>query len=208
MIAALSVPSVRAAHDAETDTVARLLCEAFADEAGLNHWLKQGAAKERSRARFFAAAVRDAVHPQRALWVAEADGSPLGAAIWLAPGQKAYDLTFWKQIALAPLMLSIAGLAGMSRGFALADELERHHPSVPHAHLVFLGVAPAAQGRGVGSAILKTTLAPLDAARVTAFLEATTARNVSLYQRHGFEITGEIVLPGLHVRCMTREPRH
>ncbi|MBL8543894.1 MAG: GNAT family N-acetyltransferase [Hyphomonadaceae bacterium] len=200
-------PAVRPAHDGEETSIAAVLSDAFVDEDGLNYWLKQGEEKERSRARFFAAAVEDAVHPERTLWLAEGQTAPLGAAIWLSPGQKAYDLTFWKQIALTPLMLSIAGMSGMARGFALAEKLEHHHPREPHAHLVFLGVAPAAQGQGVGSAILKSTLAPLDAGGVTAFLEATTERNVALYQRHGFEITGEIVVPSLHVRCMTRKPR-
>jgi ribosomal protein S18 acetylase RimI-like enzyme len=85
--------------------------------------------------------------------------------------------------------------------------LAEFHPREPHAHLVFLGVSPAAQGRGVGSAILKQTLAPLDGAGVCGYLEATTPRNVGLYARHGFEVTGEFDLPGLHMWTMTRPPQ-
>lgn len=200
-------PSVRPARAAEERDVARVLTDAFVDEAGLNYWLRQGEAKRRARERFFDRAVQDAVHPQRELWVAQEGAEKLGAAIWLSPGKKAYDLSAVKQLMLMPMMLSIAGVGGMSRGFALAEKLEALHPHAPHAHLVFLGVSTAAQGKGVGSAILKTTLAPLDASGTLAFLETTTPRNVALYERHGFVVSGELNVPGLQLWTMTREPR-
>lgn len=200
-------PRVREARADEIDVVAEILHDAFVDEAGLNYWLRQGAAKERARRRFFAAAVRDVVHPKRDLWICEADGAPLGAAIWLAPGLKAFDYSFVQQLMLTPLLLSIAGASGMSRALALGEKLADYHPHEPHAHLSFLGVAGRGQGRGVGSEVLKQTLAPLDAAGVTAYLECTTERNAALYARHGFEVTGEFDLPGLHFWCMTRKPR-
>lgn len=200
-------PLVRPARANETSTVAAVLTDAFVDEAGLNYWLRQGAAKQRARTRFFNAAVADAVHPKRELWIAEAEGAPAGAAIWLAPGCKAYDFTLLQQLALTPLLLSIAGIGGMARGLALADKLDALHPHQPHAHLAYLGVAHAAQGEGVGSAILKATLALLDARGVTAYLETTTERNVALYERHGFAMNGEIKLPSLHMWTMIRAPR-
>lgn len=200
-------PRVREARPGETAAVADVLSDAFVDEGGLNYWLRQGQAKERARREFFDAAVADAVHPERDLWVAESNGGILGGAIWLAPGRKAYDFTFLKQVTMTPLMLRIAGIGGMRRGFALAEKLSRYHPHEPHAHLAFLGVAPAGQGQGVGSAILKSTLAPLDAARITAYLETTTPRNVALYQRHGFDVTGELALPSLVMWTMARAPR-
>lgn len=200
-------PAVRPARAEEERDVARVLTDAFVDEAGLNYWLRQGAAKQRARERFFDRAVKDAVHPERELWVAEDDRARLGAAIWLSPGKKAYDLTPLKQLMLTPLMLSIAGIGGMSKGFALAEKLEALHPHSPHAHLVFLGVATAAQGKGVGSAILKQTLASLDASGTMAFLETTTPRNVALYERHGFVVTGELNVPGLQLWTMTRQAR-
>jgi ribosomal protein S18 acetylase RimI-like enzyme len=118
-----------------------------------------------------------------------------------------FDLPPLRELMLTPLLFGVAGVKGMRRATALGRQLATLHPNVPHAHLVFLGVAPEAQGRGVGSAILKHTLAPLDAAGIPAYLEASTERNVALYQRHGFMISGEFKLPGLHMRTMFREPR-
>ena len=143
----------------------------------------------------------------RELWVCEAGGAPSGAAIWLGPAYKAYSMSAWRQLTLTPLLLSVAGFSGAERGKEVGARLAALHPREPHAHLVFLGVAPIAQGKGVGSAILKHTLAPLDRAGVPAFLETTTERNVALYQRHGFEISGKFELPGLRMWTMTRAPR-
>lgn len=184
-----------------------LFTDAFIDEAGLNYWLKQGREKERARRKFFDAIVEDAVHPARDIHVAEIGGQAMGAALWLKPGQKAFDLSLLKQVSLAPLMISIAGVAGMGRGFALADKLETYHPAAPHAHLVFLGVARKAQGSGIGSELLKRTLAPLDAGGAAAYLECSTERNVALYERHGFEVTGAFDLGRLHMWTMVRQPQ-
>ena len=170
-------------------------------------WLKQGARKAPARRAFFAAAVHDAVHPKRELWLAEADGAAVGAAIWLGPGHSAYDFGLLQQIALAPLLWRIAGFRGSLRGLQLGERLNALHPHEPHAHLVFLGVAPRAQGLGIGSAILKATLAGLDLGAVPALLEATSERNVALYQRHGFEIVEHLRVRDLDVRIMWRMPR-
>ncbi len=198
---------VRLARAGEERDVASVLTDAFADEAGLNYWLRQGRAKTRARARFFDAAVRDVVHPGRDLWLAELDGARVGAAIWLGPGLKAFDFSPLQQIAMIPLLYAIAGVGGALRGLALGEKLDALHIKSPHAHLVFLGVSPSAQGRGLGSAILKASLGPLNVAGVTALLEATTERNVALYQRHGFEVAENLHLRDLHVRIMTRAPR-
>lgn len=198
---------VRRAGDTEQDVVADVLHCAFIDEAGLNYWLKQGAVKESARRKFFRRTVRDGVHPKRELWLAEDESGPSGASIWLGPGYKAYDFSLWRQVTLAPVLIEAAGIGGALRGLDLAARLEKQHPHVPHAHLVYLGVAPDAQGRGVGSVMLKQKLAEVDAAHLPAFLECSSERNRALYARHGFEVTGELDLPGLHFWSMTRSAR-
>ena len=82
-----------------------------------------------------------------------------GAAIWLSPGLKAFDFPWWRELFYTPLFLSIAGGAGLKRAQELGARLTSCHPVVPHAHLQFLGVSSEAQGQGVGSALLKATLA-------------------------------------------------
>lgn len=200
-------PKVRALRADELDTAAAVLTDAFVDEAGLNYWLKQDATKDHHRRKFFDAVVRDMLHPKRDISVAENGGAMTGAAIWLEPGLKAFDFPWWRELFYTPLFLSIAGASGLKRVQELGARLTSCHPAVPHAHLQFLGVSSEAQGQGVGSALLKETLAPLDRSGTVGYLEASTERNVALYARHGFEVTNEFDLPGLHFWCMTRMPR-
>lgn len=201
-------PHVRRAEDREKAIAAEVLTDAFDDEAGLNWWLKQGAAKTRSRRLFFDKAVETLISPKRELWLAQSEmgGAALGAAIWLPPGAPAFQATPIEEVLRLPLFLSIAGWRGVARGSALGAQLAHHHPSAPHAYLAFLGVASAAQGQGIGSALLKQTLAGVDAQKLPAYLEATTERNVALYKRHGFEVMVEFDVPqgGPHFWCMLR----
>jgi ribosomal protein S18 acetylase RimI-like enzyme len=91
-----------------------------------------------------------------------------------------------------PTMLRTSGLARFGRLMAIRADLDRHHPmDREHAYLWFLGVSPVAQGRGVGSALLRAANARLDAAKMPAYLETGTTRNVALYQRHGYRVISE-----------------
>jgi ribosomal protein S18 acetylase RimI-like enzyme len=61
------------------------------------------------------------------------------------------------------------------------------HPHDPHWYLPMIGVDPAHQGRGLGSALLEYSLEVVDRDRIFAYLEATSARSRALYERFGFE---------------------
>lgn len=198
---------VRGVRAEELSTASAVLTDAFVDEAGLNYWLRQDTTKDRQRRKFFDAVVRDMLHPRRDIWIADGRGEIEGTAVWLGPGLKAFDFPWWRELFYTPLFMSIAGASGLKRARELGARLTSCHPAVPHAHLQFLGVSSNAQGQGLGSAMLKQTLAPLDASGTVGYLEASTERNVALYARHGFEVTNEFDLPGLHFWCMTRMPR-
>ncbi|MEO3794374.1 N-acetyltransferase [Nonomuraea sp. B10E15] len=85
----------------------------------------------------------------------------------------------------------------------------RHPSDRDHLHLQFLGVHPACQGQGAGSALLARGLARADAAGLPAYLEASGQANLRLYERHGFVRCGEpILLPdGPAVWPMWRVPK-
>jgi GNAT superfamily N-acetyltransferase len=67
---------------------------------------------------------------------------------------------------------------------------------------------PAVQGQGLGSLLLAHTLAQTDALGLPAYLEATSDRNVPLYQRHGFEVVDELRVGTCPpITAMLRQPR-
>jgi ribosomal protein S18 acetylase RimI-like enzyme len=69
------------------------------------------------------------------------------------------------------------------------------HPRDPHWHLSVIGVAPAAQGNGLGATLIRRGLARCDQQLLPAYLESTKVSNVPLYEHFGFERVGRLPLP-------------
>jgi predicted GNAT family N-acyltransferase len=76
--------------------------------------------------------------------------------------------------------------------FAFIEQMDNSHPSDPHWYLPMIGVDPAKQGNGYGSALLKHALERCDGEGKLAYLEASSSKSIPLYQRHGFELLGTI----------------
>lgn len=108
------------------------------------------------------------------------------AALWIPPGEHPDEAP------LAALIEQSVPAPDQKDVVSVLEQMGEAHPQEPHWYLPLIGTDPARQGRGHGSALLRHALAICDADRVPAYLEATSPRNVALYQRHGFEITGTI----------------
>ncbi len=87
--------------------------------------------------------------------------------------------------------------------------MQEHHPDEPHWYLYYLGTEPGKRGAGIGAAVMRPVLDLCDSRRLPAYLEATSPRNRTLYQRHGFVELESLVLPdgGPTMYPMWREPR-
>jgi len=113
-----------------------------------------------------------------------------GVALWLPPGE---------QPAEKALRASIDSTVSPQRQrdvYTVFAEMARLHPSEAHWYLPLIGVEPARQRQGLGSALLQPILTACDAAGLPAYLEATSPRSVPLYSRHGFKATAEIRIGG------------
>jgi GNAT superfamily N-acetyltransferase len=92
--------------------------------------------------------------------------------------------------------------------FAMVEQFRAFHPQEAHWYLPLIGVDPAHQGQGIGSALLSQALSPCDGQRLPAYLEATSPGNIRFYQRHGFEALGSIqVADSPPVVPMRRNPK-
>jgi GNAT superfamily N-acetyltransferase len=76
------------------------------------------------------------------------------------------------------------------------DRIEKVHPREPHFYLQAVGTDPAKQGKGYGGVVIRKQLAVADAHGMPAYLESSKTTNIPIYQSLGFELTGEINLPG------------
>jgi ribosomal protein S18 acetylase RimI-like enzyme len=125
-----------------------------------------------------------------------------GVALWLPPGAAA------DEDALVRVIRETAGEDRTEQALSLFEQMGGYHPGGPHWHLPLIGVDPASQGRGVGSALLRHMLDQCDRQKELAYLEATSPRNVALYQRHGFEALGRVhVADSPAIVPMLRRPR-
>jgi GNAT superfamily N-acetyltransferase len=107
-----------------------------------------------------------------------ADGG--AAAMWLPPGVEPAEQPPQPQDG------TVDAEAAAVRA-ELRAQIALHHPTAPHWYLWMLGADPSRQGQGLGAALLKHTLRRCDDEGAIAYLESSNPRNVSLYQRHGFE---------------------
>ena len=125
-----------------------------------------------------------------------------GAALWLPPGVGP------DEEALIDLASKTAPDSIRDEIFGVFERMGRYHPTEPHWYLPLIGVDPAHQGNGVGSALMKHALEACDRDGTIAYLESSNPRNMSLYERHGFEVIGEIqVGSSPTLRPMLRQSR-
>jgi ribosomal protein S18 acetylase RimI-like enzyme len=112
------------------------------------------------------------------------DGS--GAALWLAPE------TETDSDPLIDLFWESTSTEIQEDLFPVFDMMGEMHPLEPHWYLPMIGVDTYRQGLGAGSALLNHAVAMIDEAGLPAYLESSNPRNIPLYERFGFSVTGII----------------
>ncbi len=124
-----------------------------------------------------------------------------GAALWLPPGVEPDIET------MIALVERTAPDAIKKDIYGVFEQMGKYHPTEPHWYLPLIGVDPIQQGNGIGSALMKHALVTCDRDGLIAYLESSNPKNVPLYERHGFEVLGEIqVGSSPTLRPMLRKP--
>jgi ribosomal protein S18 acetylase RimI-like enzyme len=199
----------RSAHKTDISELSHALGRAFYDDP-VSEWIMPDARTRTANLRRFFATVTRHHHLAGGGVEVASDGSTIGAAaLWDPPGR-------WKQSSQEQLMMLPSFLLGfgfrLSVGRKLGDLLNRmkqQHPEEPHWYLAVLGSDTSVRGKGYGHALMRSRLDRIDAEHAPAYLESSKHQNIAYYQRFGFEVTGEIVLPdgGPTLWPMWRAPR-
>jgi GNAT superfamily N-acetyltransferase len=80
----------------------------------------------------------------------------------------------------------------------------RLDPDEPHVHLGPIGVSPAMQRQGVGTALMARYIEHLDRERAPGYLETDRPANVEFYEKFGFRVQREEAVIGTPVWYMWR----
>lgn len=196
-------PGIRRARAEDVPALAAMLARAFLDDPVAEWAWRPDALREKALRRFQATRLRQLVLHEE-VWTSE---DLCSAALWAPPGHWHSSLREVAQ--LGPCFLHPRLLGRMPLVALGWERLERAHPrGNPHFYLAVLGTDPAAQGRGLGSAVLRGVLDQCDADGVGAYLESSKESNIAFYARHGFQVMEEIrLLRGPSMWKMWREPR-
>jgi GNAT superfamily N-acetyltransferase len=196
--------SVRKATLADAPRLARALASAFQYDPVIAWIFPDQHHRRRVLPAFMEFRLRKLAFPHDQVWMTDGGAA---AAVWLPPPGR-WQLSRPQRLRLLPPLVRFLGRRTASILGGL-DRMEERHPQDPsHWYLFILGAEQAAQGRGLGSALLAHMLARVDADGMPVYLESSNERNLALYGRHGFEVTSEVAIPGgPRIWPMWREPR-
>jgi GNAT superfamily N-acetyltransferase len=184
------------------DEAARVLAHAFVDDPPMIYYFPDAHERARQLPIFFATMLRDGL-ARGEVWATP--GTVRGVAIWLPPDTPA----------TTEADLAAAGFAQVARAWGVAPfermmtillGLEACHLDLSteaHWHLGFLGVAPEAQGTGIGGGLVRQLFPRADAAGLPCYLDTMLASNVARYERLGFAVVAEQPLIGNAIRLWT-----
>jgi len=181
------------------------LALAFRDNP-LNRAAIRGSAARRVRSNRYGmrATLAAAVGRATILVPATQAGAGVGGLIALAPG-------VWP-LPPPPVFAQLEywfgqGVGALRRWGKVYHALAALHPAEPHWYLELLGVAPEAQGRGIGVGLLEKWLQDVDREGGSAYLETDRLENIGFYNRVGFEVVGTEEILGTPIWRMGRPPR-
>lgn len=182
--------TIAQAEPADAEHVGSLIASAFAD-LDVTAWLiPDPAGRHQPLAGQFTMLTAHAMgHGRVDLAVDDADRQLVGAAVWFDRTRPLPPVPDYDQ--------ALAELCGphLPRFQTLDSAFEQHHPAAPHHHLAFLAARPDRRGQGIGTALLRTHHARLDADGHAAYLEAADERSRALYAAHGYQTRAPLRLP-------------
>ena len=184
-----STPRVRVATTSEIPKLATILARAFDRDPLVDWWARKDNRRGAVIEEMFAHSLKQSV-PLGSVYVTE---DATGVALWEPPDVAAPGLR--GMLGALRLFAHVAGWRHFPAVWQSLRMLDAHHPHSPHYYLLAIGVLPGQQGRGIGTALMRPVLERCDREGVPGYLVCTASRNIPLYERNGFHVTGTLQMP-------------
>jgi ribosomal protein S18 acetylase RimI-like enzyme len=166
----------------DREAVVDVLVKAFDDNKSVNYVVKQDVDR-RTRMRGLMEYSFDICNAFGEVWVSEDRN---GCALVLFKDKQRTTLS---SILLdIKLAIKVIGLSRVKRVLSREAKIKSNHPKTLFAYLWFVGVNPEAQNKRIGSSLLTQLIGRFDSQNRPIYLETSVDRNLSWYQKHGFEI--------------------
>lgn len=176
--------------------VVNILTQSFDDNKSFNTVLKQDHKKQ---------------HKLRKIFEYQFDLCYKYGRVYLSDDKKACALilfpdiqkkTFADILSEIRLLLTL-GIRVIKKSISRKAKIKEAHPSTNIYYLLFMGVYPDQQGKGLGSKLLKSIIEESEQLDRPICLETYLDKNIALYQKFGFSIYDELDF-GFPVYCMKR----
>jgi ribosomal protein S18 acetylase RimI-like enzyme len=177
-----------------TEGIVTTLSLAFHDDPLMCWLFEDGARRAESLPRWWRWLVENR-HANAEILTAEDDVS---VALWHAPdpASPGADGAAPGANGFVDMLGDLIGTRAARRKLEALAVVPAAHPKTRHWYLAAVGTRPAFQGRGIGVRVVTPILERCVRSGLPAYLESTNPRNISFYERLGFERVGAIEVPG------------
>ena len=164
--------------------IARILAESFMDDPSFKFTYGENVKKIQALDAFFELFVNDAMQRGEIVIAPEDQG----VCIWYPESVEIFNKQFEKILVdVASTVYHFAGEESGKRFEHLIHTMGEKEPERSHCEVFFIGLKPEARGKGIGKNLIKPVLDYADSKQGGCYLVSSSSRNISFYERQGFE---------------------
>jgi hypothetical protein len=172
----------------DKDRVVDILAESFDDNQSVNYIVKQDK-KRTQRIRKLMAYSFDICYLYGEVFLTDDISA---CALILLPDKKKNNL---KSILLdIKLVVSCIGISNIKKAMKRESKIKELQPKKLMCYLWFIGVDSDKQKKGIGSVLIKEVIEEAHSKQRPVYLETSTLKNISWYEKYGFTIYNELDL--------------
>ncbi|NRA52926.1 MAG: GNAT family N-acetyltransferase [Gammaproteobacteria bacterium] len=189
----------------DCEFIIKTLCKSFNDDPVVNWFIRQDLYRDDAIREFFEKSLLVMALPYKKVHhITEYEG------VVLPVPSESWAIGLFKQLRFFSSICRVSGIKQLPKVINGLYQMNKVHITRPHMYLLFIGVNPNAQGKGVGSNLLSNMIEECDQQGLPIYLENSNPDNELFYQRFGFVIIHEIKLGrnAPRLTAMVREPNN